>query len=264
VFGKKTIHRKSPLKQPPLRQAGQSLNEKIFRIFNEKIDIYTFLIVYAFLIAAFEWFRWFSRIPINPLGVTFVSGVTIVFSAWKIRGHIQIIRKLKLARDGEKIVAEALENLRERGYRVFHDIIGEDFNIDHVVVGEKGIFTVETKTISKPAKGQSEIAYDGEHITIDRMSPDRDPIIQAKAQANWIRSLLKDFRTKDVPIRPVVLYPGWFVTSQPKGVEVWVLNEKALPSFIENERLSLSSEEVDALAGYLMLYLRNTRKEEYN
>lgn len=50
--------------------------------------------------------------------------------------------------EGEEEVIEILEGLGPR-YEVFHDLVlpGETQNIDHVVVGENGIFVLETKNL---------------------------------------------------------------------------------------------------------------------
>jgi hypothetical protein len=54
----------------------------------------------------------------------------------------------------------------------------------------------------------------------------------------------------------VIVFPGWFVDPMPKGArEVWVLNPKALPSFIENEPVVLPQEDVMMAAYYLSRYI---------
>ena len=80
---------------------------------------------------------------------------------------------------------------------MFHDVVGAGFNVDHVLIGPAGIFTVETKTWSKPLKGSPEIVYDGQTIRVGQHSPDRDPIAQAKAQAGWLRTLLLESTGRD-------------------------------------------------------------------
>lgn len=252
----KKDYKKSPLKKRPLRQAGQSLDDEINRFIDEKIGFHAFLITLFSVIIVWEWVTWFFKIPINPLWFSIFATIIIAFSIRKILIYKKNVKRLKMARDGEKIVGESLDLLREKGYIVFHDIIGGDFNVDHVIVGQNGVFTIETKTVSKPPGG--EIQYDGEKIIIDGFSLDRDPIVQAKAQANWLKELLNDLTGKNLHIQPVILYPGWFVSPQPKGAEVWVLNEKAFPAFLEKERSSLNSEDIRALATYLSRYARNT------
>ncbi len=47
---------------------------------------------------------------------------------------------------GEELVGQALDSLRERGWFALHDVQLDHGNIDHLLVGPAGIFTVETKS----------------------------------------------------------------------------------------------------------------------
>ena len=47
---------------------------------------------------------------------------------------------------GEELVGEALDGLREGGWFALHDVQLDHGNIDHVLVGPAGIFTIETKS----------------------------------------------------------------------------------------------------------------------
>ncbi len=47
---------------------------------------------------------------------------------------------------GEELVGQVLDGLRERGWFVLHDVHLGHGNIDHVLVGPAGIFTIETKS----------------------------------------------------------------------------------------------------------------------
>jgi hypothetical protein len=48
--------------------------------------------------------------------------------------------------EGEEVVGQILEGLREQGWCVIHDVSFGRGNIDHIVVGPGGIFTIETKS----------------------------------------------------------------------------------------------------------------------
>jgi len=48
--------------------------------------------------------------------------------------------------EGEEVVGQILEGLREEGWCVIHDVSFGRGNIDHIVVGPGGIFTIETKS----------------------------------------------------------------------------------------------------------------------
>ena len=161
-------------------------------------------------------------------------------------------RPRKLGRDGEKEVGQGLDELREKGYRVFHDLVGDGFNVDHVVISPRGVFTVETKTRMKPPRGDARVRLEERGLTVNGHVVERDPIEQAKSQAHWVHEVLRQSTGKSYRVQPVIVFPGWYVDPMPKGFrEVWVLNPKALPSFIENEPVVLAQEDV-MMAAYLL------------
>lgn len=251
---------RSPLKAAPLRYAGQSLDEEIRNVIEDDLMLYVMLSAFIVFLAIYEWWRWYAKTPPQPI---IFSVFAISFLGYAARKFVLVRRKLRtlrLARDGEMIVGQFLEGLRENGYRVLHDIVGNNFNIDHLLIGPKGVFTIETKTMSKPAKGKPEIDYDGTQILVNGFKPDRDPVVQAKAQAYWIKELVKELTGKSITVRPAVVYPGWFINQTQKASrpDVWVLNPKALTTFIENSEGALSDEDVRSFHSHLSRYVRNS------
>jgi hypothetical protein len=85
---------------------------------------------------------------------------------------------------------------------------------------------------------------------------------QARAQAKWLQDLILETSGKRVPVRPVVVFPGWFVvpTAEAKSSEVWVLNPKALPAFIEHSDTQLAEADVHLVASHLTRYVRDVLK----
>ncbi len=85
---------------------------------------------------------------------------------------------------------------------------------------------------------------------------DRDPLVQVRANCSYIRELLERGTTERPFVRGVVLFPGWFIERQPRGVDVWVLNEKALPSFLQQEDRRLGADQIAALSACLETQVR--------
>jgi hypothetical protein len=141
------------------------------------------------------------------------------------------------------------------GYQVMHDLVVDGFNVDHVLIGPGGIYAVETKTISKPARGECRVTCDGQSILVNGMKPDRDPVVQAKAGARWLHDLAKHSTGKAFPVQPVVLYPGWFVNPLPRGADVWVLNEKAFIKFLLKDDPRMREDDVFLVAYHLKRYV---------
>lgn len=253
---RKKATNRSPLKTKPLRMPGQSLQEEIDRRYDKAVES-IMLMAFVFAMALLEWYRWYFKLPPMPKFYTFLAVLAWLYGMRKIILTRREFKTLKQARDGERYVGQCLEKLRERGYRVLHDIVGNGFNIDHVLIGPTGVYTIETKTISKPVKGPCEVVCEGETVTVNGFTPDRNPIVQARAQASWIKGFLKEVVTEDCLVQPVVLYPGWFVKPQPKDSDVWVLNPDILPGFLKNEKQALDKRDIQAIEGCLSVYVRN-------
>jgi len=248
---------RSPLKAPALRNPGESLGNEIHRLISEDTTSYlTFGVIFV-LVAALDWMRWYFAIPPKPVMFSVIALVACIIAVVKVFQIRRKVRMLKQGREGEKAVGQYLERLRENGYQVLHDVPGVNFNIDHVLIGQTGIFVIETKTISKPKSGKPIIEYNGAEVRVGGFAPDRNPITQARALTSWLRELIKESTGRDFAVRSVVLYPGWYISSQPKGAEVWVLNPKGLPSFLDHEQKTIAPEDVYLVTYHLCRYVRN-------
>lgn len=97
--------------------------------------------------------------------------------AWLIANVSQAVRWQRSIRNcrfglrGEQAVAEALAHraIAAAGYTVFHDVPGDGtWNIDHVVVGPRGVFVLETKTRARRKaihdQPEQEAYFDGERL----------------------------------------------------------------------------------------------------
>jgi hypothetical protein len=249
---------KSPLKDRPLRNPGDSVQSALDDFILDKLVFYILLAAVSIVAALIDWYRYLANTPINPWHFTTWALIFLVLAIYKTYRAIPEIRNLKLGRDGERVVGQYLETLRETGAKVFHDIPGDKFNLDHVVISGAGIFLIETKTYSKPLKGEPTITFDGKKVTLRERGTFEAPVNQVKAGAHWLGELLKNSTGKMFPIRPVLVFPGWYVqpTVEARSSEVWVLNPKALPTFIANSNLQLSAEDVSLIAYHLSRYVR--------
>jgi hypothetical protein len=248
---------KSPITARPHRTPGQSVEEERNRILSEVVDQWLLMALVMVVFAALEWFRWARDIKPEPGLFTAFAIAVCAVATWRVWRVIPKLRELKLARDGELAVGQFLEELRSHGYRVFHDLVGESFNVDHVIIGPAGIFTIETKTWSKPVKGPAEINFDGKSIKRNGLEPDRNPVIQARAQASWIRNLLDESFGSSPYVKPVVLFPGWYVVNERQSFDgVWVLEPKAFKKFVVKEPIRVSESDVNLLAHHLSLHIR--------
>ncbi|GMU47628.1 MAG: hypothetical protein AMXMBFR26_24100 [Porticoccaceae bacterium] len=250
--------KKSPLKAKPLRNPGETLDNQIRDIFLDDVVMYFMIALPAVILAMFEWLRWYNQSPPNPWLFTVIASVAVTVAAYKIRSALAKVPLLKAGRDGEKAVGQYLESLRRDGAEIFHDVPGDGFNVDHVIIHASGVYAVETKILAKPVRGEARLIFDGQTIRNGAFTPDRNPVVQVSAAATWLRELLKNSTGQTIPVRPVVVYPGWFIepTAEARSSSVWVLNPKALPSFIGHSAEQLRKDQVQLCAFHLGRYVR--------
>jgi hypothetical protein len=254
--------KRSPLKDKPLRNPGQSLDEQLDELAMDKISQPLIIALLLAVFAGLEWWRYYFPQKPNPILYTVGALAGVGYAAFQIWRAWPRLQALKLGRDGEKVVGQFLDRLREAGYQVFHDVVGTGFNVDHVLIGPAGVFTIETKTFSKRPTSDAKVTFDGERIVVDGQDPDRDPVVQAKAQARWVRELLAESTGRKFAVRPVIVFPGWWV-EQSKGStrEVWVLEPKALPAFIAHQPEMLAAEDVQLASYHLAQFIRAKERE---
>jgi len=261
--GKGKRETKSPIKNLPVRLPGESIRRRIFDLLLDQFLVY-YLIAFGCAIAALAfWGQYICGGLALPIMFTVLAVVAITLAFYKSIPAFREIENLKLGQMGEEAVGQFLEEkLRPMGCQVLHDIPMDGFNIDHVVVGPSGIYCIETKTHSKPVKGDHRVVYDGEKVTVDGFTPDRDPITQAKANTRALFQLLESTTGKRFSIRPIVLYPGWWVEKMPPNAEVWVLSHKAIPSFIGNGKQSIDDPDIHLVTYHLKRYVITKTKEQ--
>ena len=137
-------------------------------------------------------------------------------------------------------MAEVLNEAAEFGFRAFHDLQTDNIgNIDHVAVGTRGVFLIETKARRKRGgnNGQAahEVIYDGEFLQFP-FGKTSQPIEQAKRNAAWLSNYLRKKTGEPVEVFPLVVLPGWFVKTPVKGnFRVNVVNGNYLRGFLQRQ-----------------------------
>lgn len=209
---------KEPVTTESLRGPGQSLLVRIDRVIGEIKGCYHYLLALPLFIAM-------AHLIVSAMGQVSESWIRIAFSVglgsvyvvyyisrlWVLSAKKRIYQH---AYNGEVTVAKELNQLMDAGYYVYHDFPADQFNIDHIVIGPKGVMAVETRTRSKaaPRKKQANgvVTYDGRMLHFPKYS-DHQIIDQAKRQSVWLSNWLTSAVGEEICARAIVALPGWFV-----------------------------------------------------
>lgn len=166
--------------------------------------------------------------------------------------------KLRLGHTAEIATANELIGLQALGYQVFHDVQADGFNIDHLVIGKNGVFAIETKGRHKRNKdlrqtnGNSngskgyQVFYKDGRLNFPSWTETK-PIEQAERQSKWVSQWLTKATGTPVSSTPVLVFPGWYVTSQSKP-PFPILNHKQLIGTIPKLKTQdLTQQQVDTI-----------------
>jgi len=216
------------------------------------------------IVVALAWAQRFTQEPVNPWLVTVLFVLVSIYLAWRFWRLLKDLRTYDLGLIGERHMGQMLEELRKDGYCPIHDVMLERMNIDHVLVGPGGVFTVETKMLRKTRGVQPTITRTRDGIVINSCQHVEDkPTWQAETEAKSLQDVLKRMGAQCPRIQPIVVYPGWFVTDDFPGA-VWVLNDKYLLEKIRRMPVILPPTQVAALRASVEYYARETiEREDY-
>jgi hypothetical protein len=178
--------------------------------------------------------------PVICILVLAAFAIASALTALKAFRGFKEAHNIRLGISGEQAVAEALSEAADSGFRAFHDLPAEEnWNIDHVAVGTRGVFLIETKARRKRGGngGQAahEVIFDGEALQFPR-AKETKPIEQAKRNAAWLSDYLRNETGEPVEVFPLVVLPGWFVKKSERGnFRVNVINANYLPVFLQRQ-----------------------------
>ncbi|MEM6428576.1 MAG: nuclease-related domain-containing protein [Deinococcota bacterium] len=270
---RKRAKTRSPLKEKDvasLRYPGQSIQMKMDDI-SIDLDGDAVAIIAALITCFISWYNYFfpsSRfvfaISMSILAFGF-SGVLVPTGILRWRK----ILRLRDARNGERIVAEHLNQLMADGYTVLHDIPCHEskkrkrkviFNIDHLLVEPAGIFAVETKTMRKLDNGKDyKLTFNGKEILRFGKPLKHDPIKQSVDQARWLENELLNSTNKRFNVTPVVTFPGWYMTFTAPPTKIKVLGTpkpQVLRGILNKQPTQLTDEDIALIIHRIKLQIQ--------
>jgi hypothetical protein len=218
-------HRKNPLNYQMLRAPGESISKRI-ELLNDDIDLYFIFsgIVPLFCYTMYLTTRYIANSQASPVTFIVLALGFMAFFGFKLNKVIRQRHNEQLGLDCERAVGQELNQLMLDGYRVYHDFQADNFNIDHVVIGDNGVFAIETKGRPKPNRGRGQedakVDYDG-HILQFPAWREKEPLEQARRQAVWLSGWLTKAVGEQVPVKPVLALPGWFVDRKAKDFLIY-------------------------------------------
>ena len=223
-----------PFAELQRRPAGESGRLKLEKYSD---DLNTWLMAIVFIPVALALVLATQReTNVATITLFLIADVIVAAVAWrKLRSLLRERACYRLGFEGERYVAEELNQLMADGFRVFHDVPFDNYNLDHVLVGPPGVFVIETKTRRKPVSDEGEKAYkvtfDGAVLHFPKGS-DTDALEQVRRNRDTLSKWLSSATGDRVRARGILTIPGWFVEQIVPSADVQCLNPKQIRSAV--------------------------------
>lgn len=247
-------NRRSPLTRKMLRSPGETLRTEIEELDAENTFVILMTIMGPFLLYSITLSQiHFSSRP-NPTvswaGFVVIGFLAMVYFLRQIFRNIEMIRRKRLGMEGEIATGEELNQLMLHGCRVFHDLPFEYGNIDHVVVSQSGVFSVETKTLAKSNDSGSEkvtVDFNNNRIQFSDWNWGI-PAKQLETNSRWLSQHLSSATGMKIEAEPMLALPGYYIEKRIGKSNVFVFNPKQPKKFFSNSRVVFTPEQVQQIA----------------
>ena len=233
---------KAPFAELRRRPAGEALREKLEEL-DEKIMQDMFSMVLFPGLAAFLEFQGRDASWVGAIVIGLFSVPATLFFGFRLNRTLRTRDNYQLGYDGERFVGEELTRLIAKGFEVYHDVPFDGFNIDHVLVGPSGVYSVETKTRRKPVdpEGNKEfrVVFDGACLRWPWGS-DTYGLDQANRNSQTLGKWLSQAVGENVQSTAILTLPGWLVDRKAPATAVHVLNPKEILKMVASRPVTFS------------------------
>jgi hypothetical protein len=216
---------------PTARAAGQHERTTVRRLRMRTLVALGVLAVATTLLG-----RMFGVRDVRFLGseIALLAGIFVI-----LRYVLPLVERHDRGATGEEQVGGVLDGLAGEGWHVIHDASLGRGNVDHILIGPAGVFTVETKSHPGPIK-------------VARVHG--ATLSQAQAQRKAIA------RVTGIPVEPLIVFSRAWVDkplARRKGVRV--TPARMLAGYLQRRPATLTQEQVEQTRARVVAALREHR-----
>jgi hypothetical protein len=208
--------RRDPIRTELRLLPGQSSQEKLDQMFEQRMDSLVYVLAAGLLTALFISSRRIDMTAhtwdwLDSLSLLAAVGCALYFGR-RITRIMPLQRRYRQGIRAEQATAQEIAASLAGDNRIIHDLQAGEFNIDHVVITPAGVFAVETKSRLKPPAGNGppKVRYDGKALDFGAWKETK-AVDQAERQARWLARHLREATGETFPVTAVLALPGWYV-----------------------------------------------------
>lgn len=238
-----------------MHEAAQRFRDELERLTCSQSTYLSAMLVFAMLFFAayvLQAEQLFHGYPSWQMNLQLVFSILATGYALYCLSKIALARNhVKFLRDANVAVGHKLQQLSVDGSRVFHDVGTAAGVVDHVIIGQKGIYAINVIARRASKKAQARFRDDSIQYSNSKVAHSiRDITTKTARLEREFRELLGH----NIRVRSVIAVPGWEIGEQPKDGHLLV-NERTLAmlggwkdnsDYLMNEDVAALQEELNS------------------
>ena len=238
-----------------MREAAQRFRDELDRLTRSQAIYLSGALVFLVLFGAAYILQARSLFAGYPawqlwLQIGFLS-LAALLAAWRLARTMLARRNVRFVRDANVAIGHQLQRISTGANRVFHDVETSAGIIDHVLVGQTGIYAVSV--IARRGGRNGTAVLRDSHLAFSN-SEKQVPIVDITASAVRLEKEICRLLGHKVRVRSVIATPGWDIGEQASERHLLV-NERTIAMLRgwRDQSDYLMNEDVDALQRELTL-----------
>ena len=232
-----------------MHEAAQRFRDELERLtcsqstYLSALLVFAMLFISAYVLQAEQLFAGYPTWQIN-----LQLGFAIVVSGYAIYclGKTALARRhVKFLHDANIAIGHQLQQLTVEGSRIFHDVRTSSGVVDHVIIGQKGIYAVNVIAHRSGKRAHARLRDNAIQYSNSKLT---QSVIDINLKTARLQKEFRELVGHNVRVRSVIAVPGWEIGEQPKD-EHLLVNEQnlAMLSGWRDQSDNLMNEDVAAL-----------------
>ena len=197
-----------------------------------RVTEYVLVVVVFLMLAALECARAAWNTPPQPLLFVAVALMLGGYAAVRVAIIRRQMSHVKREENARRALRASLEAICGRGWLLFDGVVDHRGHLlGSILAGPGGLFTIVPRFLPHGSDfGERVDHIDSSRVLAGGHPVLADPLGQARRAAAALRQLLAESDLADVPVQPVVVFPGWRMGQQPPHElrDVLVVSEQTL------------------------------------
>jgi hypothetical protein len=238
-----------------MQEAAQRFRDELERLSSSQAIylsgalVFLVLFVAAYILKAQDLFAGYPSWQLW-LQISFLT-LAASFAVWRIGRTMLARRQVKFVRDANVAVGHQLHQISTGTNRIFHDVVTSAGVVDHVLVGQTGIYAVNV--VARRGGKNSDAVLSGHELSFSD-SDTAIPIVDITASTARLEKEICQLLGHKIRVRSVIAVPGWDIGQQASERHLLV-NERTIAmlrgwkdqsDYLMNEDVDLLQKELTA------------------